>query len=94
VKWVVTVLVPVVIVPALLTVLGDWSPRLARWIVRRASRRMPEAYEDRCADEWLAYLADIPGGTSKLAVAWLLGSHPSVPQGGRRTSVPVPNFRH
>jgi hypothetical protein len=91
VKWVVTVLVPVVIVPILLTVFTDWSPRLAQWIVRRASRRMPEAYQHRCADEWLAYLADIPGGLSKLAVA--LSYWVRIPLSRRAVGAPALRFR-
>lgn len=91
VKWVVTVLIPVVVAPILLNVFTDWSPRLAQWIVQRASRRMPKAYQHRCAEEWLAYLADIPGGTSKLVVA--LGYWVRIPQLRRAVGAPAFRFR-
>ena len=90
-KWVVTVLLPAVVVPLLLNVFTDWSPRLAQWIVDRASRRMPKRYRDRCADEWRAYLADIPGGLSKLAVA--LGYWVRIPLLRRAVGAPAFRFR-
>jgi len=64
-----TVLLPVVIVPLLLTVFTDWCPRFADWMVRRAAGQMPQSHQDRCAEEWQAILADTLGGLSKLAVA-------------------------
>jgi hypothetical protein len=88
-KWVVTVLLPLVVVPLLLNVFTDWSPRLAQWIVAHASHRMPTGYQKRCAEEWRAYLTDIPGGLSQLAVA--LGYWIRIPL--LRKAVGAPAFR-
>jgi len=68
-KWVLTVLLPVVVIPLLLAEFTDWCPRLADRIARRASRRMPAEHQQRCAEEWENYLAEIPGRLSKLLAA-------------------------
>ncbi len=86
-KWGLTAL----LVPILLRLFFERCPRLAQRIVRRASRRMPEAYQDRCADEWLAYLADTDGELSKLAVA--LGYWVRIPKFRRAVGAAMFRFR-
>jgi hypothetical protein len=39
---------------------------LARWLVRRAVRRLPEAQRERRQEEWLAHLEETPGAVRKL----------------------------
>jgi hypothetical protein len=46
---------------------------VARWIVRKAAKRLPADDRDRRHEEWLADLSDMPGAVEKLL--WALGCH-------------------
>lgn len=50
----------VIIIPVALTELGEWSPWLARSLVRRAVRRLPSQHQARYEQEWLAQLEALP----------------------------------
>lgn len=49
-----------------------WSPRLAERLVRFAAKRTPRHLQERCQQEWLADLSEIPGRFSKLL--WAVGT--------------------
>jgi len=49
-----------------------WSPRLAERLVRFAAKKTPRDLQERCQQEWLADLSEIPGRFSKLL--WALGA--------------------
>jgi hypothetical protein len=63
-------IVSVVIVGVIVNLLSEEAsaqcPRLAAWIVRRASDRLPEFLQARYEEEWLAHVAGKPGPLSKL----------------------------
>lgn len=46
-----------------------WTPRIVQRLIRRASRRLPEALRDRMEEEWSAHAADVPGEVGKIACA-------------------------
>jgi hypothetical protein len=48
---------------------ADWSPFLARRIIRRAVRRIPEEHRVRYEEEWAAELEAVEGKLSKLFLA-------------------------
>jgi hypothetical protein len=48
----------------------QWSPIVAKWLVRKNARRLPtEELQERYKEEWLAHINDIPGRLSKLFFA-------------------------
>lgn len=49
-----------------------WSPRLAERLVRFAAKKTPPHLRERCQQEWLADLSEIPGRFSKLL--WAVGT--------------------
>jgi hypothetical protein len=63
-----------IVLPLLLSEFTDLSPWLAKTLVRRAARRIPEQERPRWEDDWLAELASKPGRLFKLL--WALWSLP------------------
>lgn len=43
-----------------------YAPRISRWLVNRAVRKLPEADRDRYREEWLAHADELPGHLTKL----------------------------
>lgn len=43
-----------------------WMPHFAKWLIRQNAKRVPTHLIDRCEEEWLAHLDQIPGRVSKL----------------------------
>lgn len=64
-------LVTALVLPLLLSELGDWCPWLAERLVRWSARRLgdPAACE-RYQEEWAANLHEVPGKISRLAAAF------------------------
>lgn len=46
-----------------------WSPRIARRIVKKASRWLPSETRSEMLEEWLAYLEELPTPLSQLAAS-------------------------
>lgn len=46
-----------------------WAPLLCKWLIRRSSRVLPPSLSERCYEEWLSHLDEIPGRLSKLLFA-------------------------
>jgi len=46
-----------------------WMPHLAKWLVRQNAKHLPSHLTERCEEEWLAHLEQIPGRVSKLLFA-------------------------
>ena len=64
----VTAVVTSILIPLLLQEMVDWCPWLASRLIRLAAGTLPSGYRDRYRDEWLAELAELPGGKlTKLA---------------------------
>jgi hypothetical protein len=62
-----------ILLPLLLSEFTDLSPWMAKTLVRRAARRIPEQERPRWEDDWLAELASKPGRLWKLLWAlWRL----------------------
>ncbi|GHE71405.1 ATP-binding protein [Streptomyces vinaceus] len=62
--------VTAVVLPLLLTELGDWCPWLAKRLVQWTARRLGDAaVAERYSEEWLAELEEVPGKLSRLIVA-------------------------
>lgn len=59
-----------ILLPLVLTELGDWCPWLANRVARWTARSLGDAaLADRYAEEWSAELAEVPGKLSKLITA-------------------------
>jgi hypothetical protein len=54
----------------------DWLPAIARWLIKRATRRLPTSVQQRHLEEWLADNNDYPGKLGKLlhALGCVLGA--------------------
>jgi hypothetical protein len=50
-----------VVGPLLIKDLEAGTPWLAIWVIRRIARRMPDGYQERYEEEWLAELDAVPG---------------------------------
>jgi hypothetical protein len=42
------------------------APRLSRWLVHRAARRLPDQDRARYCEEWLAHVDELPGAFGKV----------------------------
>lgn len=72
-------LLATVVLPLLLEILKEWSPRLAQNLIRRAARWLPESHQERYEEEWLAELENKPAGISRLLMAiWFVSSLPLI----------------
>jgi hypothetical protein len=80
--WVLTAIV----LPLLLSEFTDLCPWLAKKLVRRAARRLPEPDRPRWEAEWLAELASKPGQLLKLL--WALGLLPGAWKMSRMLGAP------
>lgn len=47
----------------------SWTPRWVEWLIRVAAARVPEAYRERCAEEWRSHANEVPGEVGKLVHA-------------------------
>jgi len=70
--WILTA----VVIPLILSEFTDLSPWLARKLIGRAARRLPEQDRPRWEEEWLGELEERPGRLSQLL--WALWSLPLV----------------
>lgn len=43
-----------------------WIPRLTRWVLAKATGRLPADYRSRYEEEWLSDIEDLPGEISRL----------------------------
>jgi hypothetical protein len=47
-----------------------WTPRLIKYFIQRAVRRLPESQRKRFTEEWQSHVDEIPGEVGKLIVAF------------------------
>jgi hypothetical protein len=84
---VVGAIVALAVIPLVVMAVHGSSPWLAKKLVRRAARRLPEPYGERYQEEWLAELAAMPdGGLTTLVFALCIRLRIGSMQ--RRLSVP------
>ena len=65
---IVTILIGLLVAIFTDEVLG-WMKYLSHWLVSRNARRVPLHLQDRCKEEWLAHINEIPGRVCKLLFA-------------------------
>lgn len=49
--------------------LKAWTPRGIAYLIRRATRNLPEGRRERLAEEWHGHIAETPGDISKIIAA-------------------------
>ncbi len=65
---IVTILIGLLVAIVADEVLG-WMTYLSHWLIFRNARRAPLHLQDRCKEEWLAHINEIPGRVGKLLFA-------------------------
>jgi hypothetical protein len=67
-RWIAGLLT-LIALPTLRSEIVEWCPRLATRILRAAARRLPDGFQERYEEEWLAHLAELPGRLGGVALA-------------------------
>jgi hypothetical protein len=62
-----------VVTAALSRLLADeckaWVPCFVKWIIRRATSKLPEDQRERYKEEWTSHIGETPGDIGKIATA-------------------------